>query len=180
MPRSLRAHTRPCCHGPVTSSPRRSPTTASGRPYPLVVEAKVNFAFLFSPLSAMGSHPPPALLLEAPHHFSAKYCQPPPPTFLTTPLLLVATISRAYPLPHPIAKGKSAYPSLCSPRSAMFTAQPSMSNWGEPCFDFPMRWPSSRRWASNAQSTRVAASSARRTPPSTACLRLHPALLPPP
>jgi hypothetical protein len=69
----LHAHARPRCHGPVTASPRRSPATASGHPYPLVVEAKAVFAFLFSLLSAMRSRSPPALLPEVSRRFSAEY-----------------------------------------------------------------------------------------------------------
>jgi hypothetical protein len=42
---------------------------------------------------------------------------------------------------------------------------------------FPMRWPSSRRWASNAQSTRVAAASTGHTPPWATHLWLPPAQL---
>jgi hypothetical protein len=118
------------------SRPRALPT-ALGRPYPLIVEAKAVFAFLFSLLSATWSRPT-------------------------------------------LCSSRSAAP--CSSRSRRWaTGAIKRQGYGlEPCFNFPTRWPSSRRRASNAQSTRVAAASARRTPPSAACLRLLSARLPPP
>jgi hypothetical protein len=92
------------------SCPRAPPTT-SGRPYPLVVEAKPIFAFPFSLLSGMRSRPPPALLhqvvpchtsfLCTGHHLQPPRCRSTPPCAARPP---ICAASEPAPPRHPLCR----------------------------------------------------------------------------